>query len=305
MKIELIMKNFKLVCLLFILVSWKGENEKRYFVELISGPEEGTHFIKLVEEGLVCINYDLIDDKKNNHLLRVSWDDIQAKEYTNLQSFIQRQNAFTDFKEVYRESNFGIGYGFPKVYVIREPRYYKYKIITDYDKNNEKLDSLTYYMNALIPEKYKKLYSMPLVSTTGWNQEEIDFTYEFNKDESNPNIVKVTAKIINNSEDNIYFLSESCNGLDYYLTTSSDSAEILIMAHCNATFPRKIELKANSTYEFSTTIQLNSNVHRLGLNLKLIRLAKSVEVEGKFIDEIRKENKQRTMNFEGPIIKVE
>lgn len=158
------MKYFKLLSLLFILfilVSWQGDYEKRFFVELISGPGEGTHFIKLVEEGLVCINYDLIEDKKNNHLLRVSWDDIQAKEYTDLQSFIQRQNAFTDFKEVYRESNFGIGYGFPKVYVIREPRYNKYKIITDYDKNNEKLDSLTYYMNALIPEKYKKLYSMP------------------------------------------------------------------------------------------------------------------------------------------------
>lgn len=305
MKIELIMKNFKLVCLLFILVSWKGENEKRYFVELISGPGEGTHFIKLVEEGFVCINKDLNEDKKNNHVFRISWDDIPAKEYTNLQKFIQRQNAFTSFKEVYRESNFGIGNGFPRVYLIREPRYHKYKIIKDYDKNNEKLDSLTYYMNELIPKKYKKLYSMPLVSINSWTQEKIDFTYEFNKDESNPNIVKVSAKIINNSEDNIYFLSESCNGLDYYLTTSSDSAEILIMIHCNATFPRKIELKANSTYEFSTTIQLNSNVHSVGLNLKLVGLTKSVEVKGKFIDEIRKENIKRTLKLEGPVIKIE
>ena len=148
------------------------------------------------------------------------------------------------------------------------------------------------------------LFVLILVSTICRAQEDIDFTYEFNRDDSNPNIVNVTAKIINNSSKDIYFLSESCNGLDYYLTTISDSAEILILIHCNATFPRKIELKANSSYEFKTIIQLNGGIKEVGLNLNLVKLKGSAEVEGKFIDEIRKANTESTLMLEGPIKKM-
>ncbi|WP_052600276.1 hypothetical protein [Aureispira sp. CCB-QB1] len=142
------------------------------------------------------------------------------------------------------------------------------------------------------------------LSTSGWAQEDIDFTYEFNRDDSNPNIVNVTAEIINNSSEDIYFLSESCNGLDYYLTTTSDSTEILILIHCNATFPRKIELKANSSYEFKTIIKLNGDIKEVGMNLNLVKLNGSSEVEGKFINEIRKANTGSTLILEGPIKKM-
>jgi len=142
------------------------------------------------------------------------------------------------------------------------------------------------------------------LSTSGWTQEDISFSYEFARDDSNLNIVNVTAEIINNSVEDIYFLSESCNGLDYYLTTTSDSAEIMILIHCNATFPRKVELKAKSSYEFNTIIQLNRDIEKTGLNLKLVRLNKSTEVKGKFIDEIKKENNSRTLILEGPIKKI-
>lgn len=143
------------------------------------------------------------------------------------------------------------------------------------------------------------------LTTIGWAQNDINFTYEFDKDNSNPNIVNVTAKIINNSAEDIYFLSESCNGLDYYLTTTSDSAEILILNHCNVTFPRKIELKANTSYEFETILQLDGDVEKNGLNLKLVRLRKSTEVEGKRLDEIRRENIQMTLILMGVIKKIE
>ena len=149
------------------------------------------------------------------------------------------------------------------------------------------------------------LFVLILVSTICRAQEDFDFTYEFNIDDSNPNIVNVTAEINNNSTEDIYFLSESCNGLDYYLTTTSDSAEILILIHCNATFPRKIELKANSSYEFKTIIQLNGDIKEVGLNLTLVKLTKSTVVEGKFIGEIRKANTEGTLILEGLIKKTE
>ena len=148
------------------------------------------------------------------------------------------------------------------------------------------------------------LFTLILMATYGWAQDNIEFTYEFEKDKSNSNLINVMAKIINKSENDIYFLSESCNGLDYYLTTNTTSAEIFIMIHCNVTYPRKIELKANSDYEFKTIIQLKGSVEKVGLNLKLLKLGESVQIEGKFIDVIRKENTKQTMNLEGVIIKI-
>ncbi|MAB47795.1 MAG: hypothetical protein CMC05_04105 [Flavobacteriaceae bacterium] len=142
------------------------------------------------------------------------------------------------------------------------------------------------------------------LSTFSWAQKDIDFTYEFNRDDSNPNIVNVTAEIINNLSEDIYFLSESCNELDYYLTTTSDSAEILILIHCNATFPKKIELKANSSYEFETIIKLNGDIKKVGLNLNLVKLKGGAEVEGKLIDAIIKANTESTLMLEGPIKKM-
>jgi uncharacterized protein YjgD (DUF1641 family) len=71
------------------------------------------------------------------------------------------------------------------------------------------------------------------------------------------------------------------------------------------TFPRKIELKADSAYEFKTIIKVNENIEKVGLILKLVELLNTSEVEGKFVDEIRKENTKRTLTLEGPIIKIE
>ena len=141
--------------------------------------------------------------------------------------------------------------------------------------------------------------ALMLSTTISWAQKGITFTYELEKDKSDGDIVHVAAKIMNDSTDDICFLSESCNGLDYYLTTTSDSTEILILIHCNATFPRKIELKANSSFEFETNVRISGEKEDVGLNLNLVTLNKSVEVEGKFISEIRKANIENTLVLEG------
>ena len=88
------------------------------------------------------------------------------------------------------------------------------------------------------------------------------------------------------------------------MTTTSDSAEILILIHCNATFPKKIELKANSSYEFETIIKLNGDIKKVGLNLNLVKLKGGAEVEGKLIDAIIKANTESTLMLEGPIKKM-
>ena len=162
-----------------------------------------------------------------------------------------------------------------------------------------------YYLRNMKINKITGFFVVILISTFVSAQEGIKFTYEFERDSVNLDLVNVKAKIVNKSGADIYFLSESCNGLDYYLTTNSELTEISILNHCNATYPRKIELKANSEHEFKTIIQLNEWVEKFSLNLKLIRLSNSANVEGKFIDEILKENAQLTINLIGPILNIE
>lgn len=148
------------------------------------------------------------------------------------------------------------------------------------------------------------LFVLMLVPTICCAQEDIYITYHFNRDTSNPNSINVTAKIINNSDKDIYFLSESCNGLDYYITTTSDSVKFPINIHCNATFPIKNELKANATFEFKTTIQLNATIEEVGLQLRFVQLKASTVVEGKFVNAIIQANHERTLMLKGPIVKI-
>lgn len=153
--------------------------------------------------------------------------------------------------------------------------------------------------------KITSFFAIVLISTFGWAQEGIQFNYEFKKDKSISNLVNVTAQIINNSKTDIYFLSESCNGLEYYLATNSNSVEIVILNHCNATFPQKIEVKKNSTYKFTTIIEVKEPIEKFGLILKLVKLLKTSKVEGKSIDKIKKENTESILTLEGPNIKIE
>lgn len=64
-------------------------------------------------------------------------------------------------------------------------------------------------------------YILLIWSFIGYSQE-INFSYELKRDCLLPNQIQVNAEIINNSKDNLYFITESCNGFDHFLETNNE-----------------------------------------------------------------------------------
>lgn len=117
----------------------------------------------------------------------------------------------------------------------------------------------------------------------------LDFTYTYTQDKIDTSLFHVEAKIINNTNTPIYFLSESCNGLDYYLSTDSSDFYVYTLLDCNATFPVKNVLSSKSEYVFNTTLKMRKEKKKINLELNLIELDYSTIVEGKSVYQIRKE----------------
>ena len=138
-----------------------------------------------------------------------------------------------------------------------------------------------------------------------WSSENLALTYEMRRDANDKSIVHVDAEIINSGTEDVYFLSESCNGLDYYLGTSSIKAQVLILIHCNASYPKKITLKANSSYKFKTRLKLSGKIDALAITLKLYLLDKSTDFGKKGIHAIQNDSKSELILLKGPSIQME
>jgi hypothetical protein len=137
-------------------------------------------------------------------------------------------------------------------------------------------------------------------------QEKVKLTYELENSDLGENIWKVKGKIINESNQDIFFYSESCNQLDYLLSTNTENSSIYVFFHCNATFPTKNLLQTNAVFEFTTHVQLMPNQNNVGLNLEFIELYKNLEVnDQRHIQNYdqSKDVKQITI-IQGPIITI-
>ncbi len=132
----------------------------------------------------------------------------------------------------------------------------------------------------------------------------IHFDYTFQKSEYMDKVIQVNASITNQSSKHFYFLSESCNELDYYITTTAPNASVYIFIHCNATFPRKIDLAPGASYEFKTKIKYYNTLEKLGLNLVLTQLSKAYQVDEKFISDINRDHKKNHLKLSGPVLSV-
>jgi hypothetical protein len=66
------------------------------------------------------------------------------------------------------------------------------------------------------------------------SRDSIAFDYTFEKIGQLENVIQVTAALTNHSNNWFYFLSESCNGLDYNITTTSPKAIPYTLVHFNA-----------------------------------------------------------------------
>lgn len=83
-------------------------------------------------------------------------------------------------------------------------------------------------------------------------QNTISFTYTISQDTANSSLYVVKSCLVNLSNQDVYFLTQSCNGLDYALKTGSNTLKPWPLVQCNASFPVKQELKANCEFTFTT-----------------------------------------------------
>lgn len=144
-----------------------------------------------------------------------------------------------------------------------------------------------------------------LLSSIGYTQKKIGFTYKFNVDSKDATLIHVTGKLINNSDKDMYFLAWSCNGINEQLKTTSPLAEVYPTFSCNASWPIKIELKAHELYEFKTIIKRNSRLKKVGLILDFLALTKTTSLDGKTTYEIRKENPDQSEMIKGPVLCID
>ena len=105
------------------------------------------------------------------------------------------------------------------------------------------------------------------------------------------------------SDTDLYFLSESCNGLAYYIKSNSENVENYVTLNCNASWPEKIMIKPGSQYLFNTNIRMKKIVDDISLDLKLFLLIPSTDVKGKSIFDVQKENIFYTLDLKGKNIK--
>jgi len=115
----------------------------------------------------------------------------------------------------------------------------------------------------------------------------LEFKYIYTQDTLDTTLFHIEAKIINKTNSPIYFLSESCNSLDYYL--SSSEFDVYILLYCNATFPVKNVIYSKSEYLFKTTLKMRKEKKKINLELNLVELDSSSKIEGKSVDQVRKD----------------
>ena len=141
-----------------------------------------------------------------------------------------------------------------------------------------------------------------LFNTGSFAQSKLSFSYQVKKDSIDKNIMHVDAKIVNKGNTGICFLSESCNGLDYYISCDNADVQVWIFFNCNATYPVINNIGAGSEYKFETHLRLNPTVSHFSLQLKLFLTDCDYSAEGKNIGDIQSDNSLNMVVISGPEI---
>lgn len=148
-----------------------------------------------------------------------------------------------------------------------------------------------------------KLLYIPLILSLLSRQPKppVWFTYTL-AETAEKGLYNLEGKLVNVTGDTIYFLSESCNGLDYFLTTEEPEGEIYITLFCNSSEPLKNEIKPNSTYSFKSQVKLEKKIKDPKLYVSFVQLPDNYNFEGKGRAEIEKDCKDHTFKIKGKLL---
>jgi len=140
-------------------------------------------------------------------------------------------------------------------------------------------------------------------SVFSFGQGDVEFCYELTPDVDNDSLLHVQARIVNSTNQKFYFLSESCNDLEYYLQTGSEDVEVFVRMHCNISYPVKKFIEAKSQYTFKSMLKVKNNSNNFELNLNLVQLDATTNVEEKIISALHNEYDFQTWQLKGQLLK--
>ena len=133
---------------------------------------------------------------------------------------------------------------------------------------------------------------------------EIGLHYSLTRQENQPKIIAAQLTLTNLTDKSIYFLSETCNGLSYYVTPSTPKASPYILVHCNASFPEKVALAPKGTFQFRMLFSTTESLSELALNVTLFLLKETTPVKGRPIEEVRTKDAYKVLALQGPVVKI-
>lgn len=87
------------------------------------------------------------------------------------------------------------------------------------------------------------------ITNLGLNNE-ISFTYQIDKNDWDKEVIKVDCWLHNNSNRDIYFLSESCDGTGDFVKIDTNLYSCIRRIHCNISFPIKVLIPLKDSIEF-------------------------------------------------------
>lgn len=117
-----------------------------------------------------------------------------------------------------------------------------------------------------------------------------------------PDIAIVDAEIVNNTDRDIYFLTQSCNHLDYYLSSTHKGADVYILMNCNVSSPEKVKLSAHGKHSFASHVSFQKGASQAALRLELIQLDANTSLKGKTISEVEESYKHQSLYLQGPLV---
>ena len=86
-------------------------------------------------------------------------------------------------------------------------------------------------------------------------------------------LINAKFKLLNNSADSVFYIAQSCNDLEYFITFKSDSFKISPSINCDATWPRTRFISPHDSLIFNTNIlQLKNSPNLNCLGLYLIKV---------------------------------
>lgn len=112
--------------------------------------------------------------------------------------------------------------------------------------------------------------------TKNINHQGISFKYKFGEiSEFGENfLIETVCTIKNQTERDINYLCESCNGLEYYLVTDPVEYFVMPIMNCNATFPIIHTLNKNEQLTFTTYLFKDKNaepLNKIGLDFREVK----------------------------------